>query len=50
MNNAPQITTNTALMELNCINATGAKLTSKNWIKTKTTNGKRHILGLYKRW
>lgn len=29
MNTAPQIGTNTELVELNCINATGAKLTSK---------------------
>ncbi len=29
MSNAPQLATNTALVELNCINATGAKLTSK---------------------
>lgn len=29
MNNAPQVVTNTELVELNCINATGAKLTSK---------------------
>lgn len=29
MSNAPQVVTNTELVELNCINATGAKLTSK---------------------
>lgn len=29
LSNAPQIVTNIALIELNCINATGAKLTSK---------------------
>lgn len=29
MSNAPQVATNTELVELNCINATGAKLTSK---------------------
>ncbi len=29
MSNAPQMVTNTELVELNCINATGAKLTSK---------------------
>lgn len=29
LSNAPQIVTNIALVELNCINATGAKLTSK---------------------
>lgn len=29
MSNAPQVMTNTELVELNCINATGAKLTSK---------------------
>ena len=29
MSDAPQVVTNTELVELNCINATGAKLTSK---------------------
>ncbi|WDF48379.1 hypothetical protein PQ459_07835 [Chryseobacterium sp. KACC 21268] len=29
MSNAPQVVTNTELVELNCINATGVKLTSK---------------------
>lgn len=29
MSNAPQVATNTELVELNCINATGAKLTAK---------------------
>lgn len=29
MSNAPQVVTNTGLVELDCINATGAKLTSK---------------------
>lgn len=29
LNNAPQVVTNIELVELNCINATGAKLTSK---------------------
>jgi len=29
MSNAPQVVTNTELVELNCINATGAKLTAK---------------------
>ncbi|MCD9855981.1 hypothetical protein LUD75_14740 [Epilithonimonas sp. JDS] len=39
MSNAPQIVTNTALVELNCINATGAKLTSKKLdLKLKPQN------------
>ena len=39
LSNAPQIVTNTALVELNCINATGAKLTSKKLdLKMKAQN------------
>lgn len=41
MSNAPQIVTNTALVELNCMNATGAKLTSKKLdlkLKPQTVN------------
>ncbi|SHK11514.1 hypothetical protein [Epilithonimonas mollis] len=41
MSNAPQIATNTVLVELNCINATGAKLTSKKLdlkLKAQTVN------------
>lgn len=39
MSNAPQLALNTGLVELNCINATGAKLTSKKLdLKLKTQN------------
>lgn len=39
LSNAPQIVTNTSLLELNCINATGAKLTSKKIdLKLKAQN------------
>lgn len=39
MSNAPQVATNTELIELNCINATGAKLTSKKLtLKLKPQN------------
>lgn len=39
LSNAPQIVTNIALIELNCINATGAKLTSKKMdLKPKAQN------------
>lgn len=39
MSNAPQIVMNTALVELNCMNATGAKLTSKKLdLKLKPQN------------
>lgn len=39
MSNAPQLATNTEIVELNCINATGAKLTSKKLaLKLKAQN------------
>lgn len=39
LSNAPQIVTNIALVEINCINATGAKLTSKKMdLKPKAQN------------
>ena len=39
MTNAPQVVTNTEVVELNCINATGAKLTSKKIVlKLKPQN------------
>ena len=38
MSNAPQVATNIEIAELNCINATGAKLTSKKLaLKLKTS-------------
>lgn len=39
LNNAPQIVANTEIIELNCVNATGAKLTSKKLeLKLKPQN------------